>query len=81
MNSGEYIELAEGLKEIFEKNDREKKIHISKFNNLYKNVCVIYGLIRTFQENDDNLEYQHLIQEIRHICSLSLFSHLIDIDD
>ena len=80
MNSQEYLELTESLKESFERNDKIKNKHIKDFNKLYKNVCVIYGLIRTFQENDDDLSFQHLIDEIRGICSESLFSHLAEID-
>tara|TARA_R110001592_G_scaffold1469_3_gene8797 strand:+ start:1499 stop:1744 length:246 start_codon:yes stop_codon:yes gene_type:complete len=81
MNSGEYLELTEGLKEIFERNDEIKNKHVNDYNQLYKNVCVVYGLIRTFQENDDDLSYHHLIEEIRTICSQALFKHLVDIED
>ena len=81
MNSGEYLELTEGLSEIFKRNDEVKNKHVNDYNELYKNVCVIYGLVRTFQNNDDDLSFQHLIQEIRLICSQALFKHLIEIDD
>ena len=81
MNSGEYLELADGLKEIFEKKDQDTKKHIIKYNELYKNMVMIYGLIRIFQENDDDLHYAHYIQEIREIASSCLFEHLEDVED
>lgn len=81
MNSGEYLELADGLKEIFDTKDQELKKHIIKYNELYKKMVMIYGLIRIFQENDDDLHYHHYIQEIREIASSSLFEHLQDVED
>lgn len=80
MNSQEYLELTESLKESFDKNEKIKNKHINDYNKLYKNMSVIYGLIRTFQDNDDDLTYHHLIDEIRGIASSSLFSHLVEID-
>ena len=80
MNSQEYLELTESLKESFDKNEKIKNKHINDYNKLYKNMSVIYGLIRTFQDNDDDLTYHHLIDEIRGIASPSLFSHLVEID-
>jgi hypothetical protein len=78
MNSGEYLELTESFKEIFDRNEKIKNKHINDYNQLYKNVCVIYGLLRTFQANDDDFTYQHLIEDIRAICSESLFNHLTE---
>ena len=48
----------------FIENARPGQVINTVLNKLYKNVCVIYGLIRTFQENDDDLTFQHLIDEI-----------------
>tara|TARA_R110001592_G_scaffold142914_1_gene365315 strand:- start:175 stop:417 length:243 start_codon:yes stop_codon:yes gene_type:complete len=76
MNSQEYIELTEGLKESFDRMDKENQEHIENYNELYKNMCVIYGLIRVYQQNDDAYEYGFIIDEIRSICSTSLFNHL-----
>ena len=70
---GEYLELANGLQEIFnEKNIKYQKM-IESYNYLYKRLCVIYGLVRTIQENGDE---QFLLEEVRAICSEVLFEHL-----
>jgi len=74
---GEYLEMANGLQEIFnEKNQKYRKM-IEDYNHLYKKVCVIYGLVRTIQENGDE---QFLLEEVRAICSDVLFEHLQDED-
>ena len=75
---GEYLEMANGLQEIFnEKNIKYKKM-IEDYNHLYKKVCVIYGLVRTIQEND--CDEQFLLEEVRAICSHLLFEHLQEED-
>tara|TARA_R110002153_G_scaffold42788_1_gene121354 strand:+ start:8210 stop:8455 length:246 start_codon:yes stop_codon:yes gene_type:complete len=81
MNSQEYLELTEGFKESFNRMEKENKEHREKYNELYKNICVIYGLVRVYQENDDGYEYGICIDEIRSICSSTLFSHLIQDDE
>tara|TARA_R110001592_G_scaffold120194_2_gene324104 strand:+ start:720 stop:977 length:258 start_codon:yes stop_codon:yes gene_type:complete len=78
MNEGQYLDLCNGLKKIFDLKDKESKIHIKKFNELYKTICVIYGLIRTYQQNDDNQCFFHIIDEIRSLCSNKLFGHLVE---
>lgn len=81
MNEGEYLDLCNNLKDIFDQKEKQRIEYIKKYNNLYKVVCIIYGLIRTYQEMGDSLEYQHLIDEIRGICSEELFKHLEKIDE
>ena len=81
MNEGEYLELCNNLKNLFNEKEKERTEYIKKYNNLYKVVCVIYGLIRVYQQNDDDLSFQHLIDEIRGICSQELFNHLQNIDE
>ena len=80
MNEGQYLELCNNLKELFNKKDEQNKVHIIKYNELYKTLCIVYGLIRVYQNNDDDLSFQHLIDEIRAICSQSLFTHLQQVD-
>lgn len=81
MNEGQYLELCNNLKELFNKKDEENKKFIRKYNELYKTLCVVYGLIRVFQNNDDDLCFHHLIDEIRGICSEILFNHLLEADE
>ena len=68
------------LKLIFDIKEKERIDYVKKYNNLYKIVSVIYGLIRVFQQNDDDLCFHHLIDEIRTLCSDELFKHLENTD-
>ena len=73
MESGEYLEMANGLQEIFNMKEKKYKQGIENYNRLYKKFAVIYGLVRTIQENGDE---QFLLEEVRTICSEVLFNHL-----
>ena len=80
---GEYLEMANGLQEIFNQKNIKYKKMIEDYNHLYKKVCVIYGLVRTIQENADEqmmLEAPLLLEEVRAICSDLLFEHLQEED-
>ena len=81
MNEGEYLEMCNRLQQIFDIKEKEKIDYVKKYNRLYKILCVIYGLIRVFQQNDDDLCFHHLIDEIRTLCSDELFKHLENTDN
>ena len=81
MNEADILEMGNRLKEMFIEKEKENLEYIKKYNKLYKNLCVIYGLIRAYQENDNDIFFYHLIDEIRGICSENLFNHLKEEDD
>lgn len=81
MNEGEYLEMANQLKEKFEDNEKKIKKYISKYNQLYKTMAICYGLLRSYIESNDMAEHDFTLSEIRSFLSTSLFSHLEDDDN
>ncbi len=78
MNEGEYLEMANQLKQKFEDNEKKIKKYISKYNQLYKTMAICYGLLRSHIDSTDMAEHDFTLQEIRSYLSTSLFSHLED---
>lgn len=78
MNEGEYLEMANQLKEKFEDNEKKIKKYISKYNQLYKTMAICYGLLRSYIDSTDMAEHDFTLSELRSYLSTSLFSHLED---
>tara|TARA_R100000654_G_scaffold40053_1_gene65966 strand:+ start:729 stop:986 length:258 start_codon:yes stop_codon:yes gene_type:complete len=75
-NENDYIEMVNHLKEIYEKNEEEKNKYKKKYTHLYKLIAVIYGLVRTYDNNSDDWDFDHLLNETRDICCKVLFDNL-----
>lgn len=78
MNEGEYLEMANQLKEKYEDNEKKIKKYIGKYNELYKTMAICYGLLRSYIDSTDMAEHDFTLSEIRSFLSTSLFSHLED---
>lgn len=78
MNEGEYLEMANQLKQKFEDNEKKIKKYIGKYNELYKTMAICYGLLRSYIDSTDMAEHDFTLSEIRSFLSTSLFSHLED---
>ncbi len=81
MNEGEYLEMANQLKEKYEDNEKKIKKYIGKYNELYKTMAICYGLLRSYIDSTDMAEHDFTLSEIRSFLSTSLFSHLEDDDN
>ena len=78
MNEGEYLEMANQLKQKFEDNEKKNKKYINNYNQLYKTMAICYGLLRSHIDSTDMAEHDFALCEIRSYLSTSLFSHLED---
>lgn len=78
MNEGEYLEMANQLKQKFEDNEKKVIKYISKYNKLYKTQAVCYGLLRSYIDSTEMAEHDFTLSEIRSYLSTSLFFHLED---
>jgi len=76
LNSNDYLILVNQLKEQFDMNEIKTKMHIERYNTLYKALCMVYGLIRTHQNNELEDGFDFLLEESRSILAYHLFSHL-----
>ena len=81
LSSNDYLELVNQLKKQFDENERKNKIYKEKYNTLHKACCMVYGLIRTFLNNEFDSSFEFLLDECRSILSFHLFSHLENEDE
>lgn len=80
ITENEYLEMANQLKIKFEENDKLVSEYVSKYNELYKTMTVVYGLLRTYIDNTNHSEYDTFLGEMRTYLSETLFKHLKDND-
>ena len=82
INNQAYLEICDNFKEVVEEKDTKIKKYINKYNNLYKDLFMVYGLLRLIDNhlNVEEFELNNLIERLRGILSDILFSDLEEVD-
>ena len=80
-NSQDMLDMSNQLKSIYERDKKKLNAYIKKHNFFYEQLIIIYGLIKCYQTNDNDYNYDICISEIDTICANILLKHLEDIED
>tara|TARA_R110001632_G_scaffold94782_1_gene200798 strand:+ start:2507 stop:2815 length:309 start_codon:yes stop_codon:yes gene_type:complete len=80
-NSNDLLDMSNHLKSIYERDKKKLNGYIKRHNFLYEQLMIIYGLIKCYQTNDADYNYDICIAEVDTICSDILLKHLEDIED
>jgi len=84
INNQRYLEICEEFKIILEDKNKELKSIKIKYNNLYKNLIICFGIMRLIKEEIDfseNFELDSLIHKLDYLLNNYLFSHLYKIEE
>tara|TARA_R110001599_G_C11958210_1_gene632530 strand:+ start:82 stop:372 length:291 start_codon:yes stop_codon:yes gene_type:complete len=80
-NSQDMLDMSNQLKSIYERDKKKLNAYIRKYNFFYEQLIIIYGLIKCYQTNDNDYNYDICIAEIDTICSDILLKHLEETED
>tara|TARA_R110000868_G_scaffold192686_1_gene437253 strand:- start:98 stop:400 length:303 start_codon:yes stop_codon:yes gene_type:complete len=80
-NSQDFLDMSNHLKLIYDRDKIKLDAYIKKYNHFYEQLMIIYGLIKCYQTNDHDYNYDICLREIDTICSTILLNHLEDTDD
>ena len=80
-NSQDMLDMSNQLKSIYERDKKKLNAYIRKYNFFYEQLIIIYGLIKCYQTNDADYNYDICIAEVDTICSDILLKHLEETED
>ena len=80
-NSQDFLEMSTQLKQIYDRDKIKLDLYIKKYNHFYEQLIIIYGLIKCYQTNDHDYNYDICLFEIATICSEILLKHLEDTEE
>ena len=84
INSQKYLEICNEFNEIMKGKDKELKEVKKKYNEFYKNLISIFGIIRIIRDEidlTDNFEIEAILYKVDFMMNDLLFNHLYKIDD
>ena len=77
-NSKDYLEMSNHLQEIYNRDKDLSSKYKKKYNRLYKQIVILWGLIETYVINDSDPDFDIFIGEAKTICESIIFRHIED---
>ena len=84
INNQKYLEICNQFNEIMKDKEKELKEIKIKYNEFYKNLISIFGIIRLIRDEidlSDNFEIEAILYKVDFLMNDLLFKHLYKIDD
>ena len=84
INNQKYLEICNQFNEIMKGKDKELIQVKKKYNDFYKNLISIFGIIRLIRDEidlSDNFEIEAILYKVDFMMNDLLFNHLYKIDD
>ena len=79
-NSRDYLEMSNHLQEIYNRDKDLSNKYKKKYNKIYKQLVIIWGLIQTYTTNDGDYGFDVCLGEANTICEEIIFKDIEDDD-